>query len=100
MDVLDRILKLRNDRGWTEYRLSEESGIAQSTISSWYKKGMNPTIASLESICAAFGITLSQFFAEGESSVVLTPEQKEMLSKWSGLTDEQKEALFSLIKSM
>ncbi|HCG33115.1 MAG TPA: transcriptional regulator, partial [Ruminococcaceae bacterium] len=33
----------REARGWTEYQLAERSGLPQSTISSWYKKGMTPS---------------------------------------------------------
>jgi len=38
MDILERILQLREEKGWSEYKLSVESGIPQSTISSWFRK--------------------------------------------------------------
>lgn len=66
MDILKRIVDLRTERNWTEYQLAERSGLTQSTISSWYRKNMLPTIPSLSKICDAFGITLSQFFLEDE----------------------------------
>ena len=78
-DILGIIKTQREVRGWSEYQLAERSGLPQSTISSWYKKDMTPSFASLEKICDAFGITLSQFFADGEESVVLTPSQRKML---------------------
>lgn len=93
MDVLDKILQLRKSRNWTEYRLAEESGVPQSTISSWYSKGIIPSISSLEKICKAFGITMSHFFATGLEYVELTPQQKELLEKWDALNDKQKESL-------
>ena len=65
-DLLSIITANREERGWTEYQLAERSGLPQSTISSWYRKHLVPTIPSLEKICAAFGITLSQLFSEGE----------------------------------
>ena len=43
MDVLNRILELRGEKGWSEYRLSVESGIPQSTISSWFRKKAQPS---------------------------------------------------------
>ena len=100
MNILDRILKLRERKGWTEYRLSEESKLAQSTISSWYSKNMTPSISSLEKICEAFGITLSQFFANEKSFLELTDEQSEMLEEWNMLSLEQKKAVFNLLKTM
>ena len=59
-DILAIITKHREDRGWTEYQLSERSGLPQSTISSWYRKHMIPTVPSLQKICQAFGITLGK----------------------------------------
>lgn len=80
-DVLGLIRKNREARGWTEYQLAERSGLPQSTISSWYQKGMTPSFSSLEKICDAFGLTLSQFFADGEALLALTPGQRGMLGK-------------------
>ena len=65
-DILSMIRQNREARGWTEYQLAERLGLPQSTISSWYKKGMTPSFSSLEKICDAFGLTLSQFFADGQ----------------------------------
>lgn len=64
--VLETITKYRLAHRWTEYELSVRSGLPQSTISSWYRKEMTPSISSLEKICAAFDLTLAQFFAEEE----------------------------------
>ena len=44
MDILDKITQFRMERNWTEYQLAEKSGLTQSTISSWYRKHMLPTI--------------------------------------------------------
>jgi len=99
-DILATITKYREERGWSEYQLSERSGLPQSTISSWYRKNMIPTVLSLEKICKAFGITLSQLFAEEDSVVSLTASQKVLLERWSRLSKEQQEAVFMLIDKM
>ncbi|MBR1430135.1 helix-turn-helix transcriptional regulator [Ruminococcus sp.] len=100
MDVLAKITKYRKDRDWTEYELAERSGLPQSTISSWYRKNMMPTIPSLEKICAAFGITLSQLFADGDAAVMLTKEQTDLLDRWSRLSEDQQNVVFQLIDKM
>lgn len=100
MDVLQRIFELRSERGWTEYRLSVESGIPQSTISSWYKKNILPSLPSLERICAAYNINLSQFFSDESDAVMLTPEQKELLENWNRLDEQQQNNILNLIKSI
>lgn len=99
-DILSVITAYREERGWTEYQLAERSGLPQSTISSWYRKDMIPTIPSLEKICAAFGITLSQLFAEEDTPVSLTDSQKQLLERWSRLSEDQKAIIFALIDKM
>lgn len=99
-NILETITKYRLERGWTEYQLAERSGLPQSTISSWYRKDMVPSVPSLEKICNAFGITLSQLFAEDNAPVTLTHSQKILLEKWSKLNKEQQDILFELIDKM
>lgn len=99
-DILATITEYREDRGWTEYQLAEHSGLPQSTISSWYRKNMVPTIPSLEKICTAFGITLSQLFAEGNAPVSLTKSQQKLLERWARLSEDQQTIVFALIDKM
>lgn len=99
-DILSTITAYRQARGWTEYQLAERSGLPQSTISSWYRKNMIPSIPSLQKICAAFGITLSQLFAGEETPVSLTAPQKKLLERWSRLNSEQQSIIFQLIDNM
>lgn len=83
-------------RGWSEYRLAKESGVPQSTISNIFNRNYQPSIASLEIICKAFGITLAQFFADG-NFVELTDEQNEFFQRWAALKPEQKRLIDDLI---
>ena len=99
-DILSVITEYRVDRGWSEYQLAERSGLPQSTISSWYRKNMIPTLPSLEKICTAFGITLSQLLAEGNSPVSLTESQQKLLDRWTRLSKEQQAVVFALIDKM
>ncbi len=98
--ILEKITRLRMERDWSEYDLAKKSGITQSTISTWYRRNQNPTIHSLEKICIGFGITLSQFFAEGNDLIALTPKQKEMLDQWSSLNETQQNLFLELFKSI
>lgn len=98
MNTLERIRQLLRERGWTVYKLSKVSGVSQSTLSNMFNRNNDPSISTLEDICGAFGITLSQFFANEGELVALNKEQAEMLEKWSTLTSEQKNALLKLLK--
>ena len=55
-DILGRIEQERLARGWSEYALAENSGLTQSTISTWRRRNLQPNIASIEKICSGFGI--------------------------------------------
>ena len=78
-DILTIITWYREKRSWT------------------YQKNMVPTIPYPEKICGAFGITLSQLFAERETSVTLTKTQKELLERWVGLNREQQADLLGFM---
>lgn len=99
-DVLGKIIRLRLERGWSEYDLAKHSGLPQSTISTWYRKNQTPTIQSLSKLCKGLGITLSQFFADGGDAMSLTSEQKEMLDNWSTITPQQQQLFMDLIKNV
>ena len=88
-DILSAITQYRLERGWSEYQLAEHSGLPQTTISSWYRKNALPSIPSLEKICNAFDITISQLIAEDDDPITLTPAQKKLLESWSKLSKEQ-----------
>ena len=99
VDILERILKERKKRNWSEYQLAQNSGITQSTISTWYRKHMQPSISSLEKICSGFGITLSEFFSDSEA-VELSSEQIEILKRWDSLDKSQKAVVLDLLDVM
>ena len=96
-DVLEKITSLREERGWTTYRLSKLSGIPQSTISTWYRKNLMPPIDKLEIICQTFGLTLAEFFNDTDVLVSMTEEEKNMLSQWNLLTPAQRAAVINII---
>lgn len=100
IDVIKKIDHLLEERGWSDYRLSAESGLSTSTIANMRRRNTVPSISTLETICQAFGITLSQFFQEENNLVELTSEQKEFFDNWVTLTASQKKLFFDLIKEL
>lgn len=99
MDTHKRLRQLMNERGWTEYRLSKQCGLSQSTLANMFKRNTQPSISTLEAICGGFGITLSQFFADGDM-VEMTPDIKELFDLWVSLTAEQKNAVMQMIRTL
>ncbi len=99
MDTHARLRQLLQERGWTEYKLSKQCGLAQSTIGNIFRRNTIPSIETLETICKGFGITLSQFFAEADM-VELTPDMKELFDCWVWLKPAQKTAAIQMLKAM
>lgn len=102
MNSLDRIKQLMEERDWTKYKLAQQCKMPLSTISNMFRRSTSPTVATIESICAAFGITMSQFFdVDNNTTIVhLTEEQKQMFNKWAHLTADQKELFFGFVENM
>jgi len=100
MDVLEHIKKLRDMRGWSNYRLAKEAGVSENVLNNLFRRNNLPTIPTLESICTGFGITLSQFFAEDGETIKLSDGQREMLQTWDTLSQEQKESLLDFLKKI
>ena len=99
MDTHERLRQLLNERGWSEYKLAKRCGLSESTVANIFRRNTVPSIATLETLCSGFGITMSQFFAEGDM-VEITPELKELFDNWVNLTPEQKKAANQMLKAM
>ena len=97
VDTHARIRQLMQERGWTEYRLAKESGLSQSTIANLFSRNTVPSISTLESICNGLGITLGQFFSDG-NLVELSAEQKEFFDLWASLTVDEKDLVERIVK--
>lgn len=98
MDVIKHLRELQTEYGLTDYKIAKAAGLSSGTVSNILKRNTYPRIDTLENICKAFGLTLSQFFAEGEL-VELTPELRELIENWVKLSDEKKTAILQLIKA-
>ena len=99
MDATERIKELLKQRGWTAYKLSKQSGLAESTVNNILKRNTVPSVTTLESICGGFGMTMAQFFAEGEL-IEVTPDVSELVRYYAVLSSEQKELARELLKKM
>ena len=79
--------------------MSELSGLSHTTLANVFKRNTVPSISTLQAICNGFGITLSQFFAEGDM-VEMTPELKQLFEGWVNLNPKQKAAVLQMIEAM
>jgi len=100
MNILEHIKELCKKQGWTVYKLADEAGITQSTITNMFYRKTLPSITTLTSICNAFGITLSQFFNETNSTEILSQEEETLILKYRQLTKKDKKIVNVLITEM
>lgn len=97
MDLIARINALLEQRGWSKYRLAKEDNLSQTTISSMINRGNNPTVATIESCCKAFGITLTEFFDVDSQDKEFTLEERRLISDWRKLSPEAKSVVQQMI---
>ena len=101
INIIKRIDGLRKERGWSIYRLSIKTGLTQQAIHAWYdtKKPTMPSIATLDIVCSAFGITLMDFFME-KNFIEVTPPLKKLYDSWRALSKKEQSAIELLINTM
>ena len=89
--ILQKIEKLRKERGWSVSHLTAETGLSDNTIYKWltYKVKSYPTVEALQAVCEVFGITIAQLFVKDEFEGSLI-EEREILGLYNNLTPEEK----------
>ncbi|MBQ9782579.1 MAG: helix-turn-helix domain-containing protein [Clostridia bacterium] len=97
MNIIEKIEKLKQERGWTDYELAQQSMITQSTIASIKSRKSPPKIDTLQALCNAFGITLAQFFLEDEQIEILSEQEKILLENFRHLPYAKQKALLDLL---
>lgn len=97
MDVIERIEELRILRGWTINRMATEAMIPPSSLASMYERHTPPKIDTLKNLCDAFGITLSQFFSDGENTEIVSKDEKLLLELYRALSTDKQRALFTIL---
>lgn len=98
MEILERINYLRNKRGWSIYKLSEESGITQSTLANMFSRQTLPSLSTLKQLCDAFGITLSQFFEDETNE--FSDDEFLIISQYRKLSSNEKDIIKKLLESI
>lgn len=100
MDVKEKIAKLRKERGWTLGKLAHEAGISTSAVYNWYNdKNYTPGRDAIEDVCAAFGITQSEFWADVEVDK-LTDKEMKLLESFRNMSAKKQEAVINIMQEL
>lgn len=100
MTILEKIDRLRKERGWSINNLAMEAGLTQSTLNNLYARNAEPKISTLRAICGAFGITLADFFADDFENDNKQWLDGQLSYKISQLSETQKKALLTFLCSV
>ena len=88
--LLAKIEELMKQRGYSRYRLSQLSGIKQSTLTTMFNKRSTVSIDTLTKISKAFGMKCSEFLSLVED----TPEEHTAkdfpVCEWEALNKDRK----------
>lgn len=98
--VLSQIRTLCQKNNYSFYKLSKESGVPLSTISSLYAKNQFPSIPTLQKICFALHTTISDFFQFEKSPEYISEEHKILINKYNSLNTVQKHFLDAYLEGL
>ena len=100
--IPERMNELCERKKISRYQLSAMTGISQSALSSIVKKKTIPTLITLNKICKGLGISLSEFFENGERrrSGNISEDQREVLDLWDTLTKEEQRFIKISMRSL
>lgn len=80
-------------KGCTPYKLVKDTGVSSSTVSGFIKGKTKPRIDTLLILCNLLGITMTEFFEEGETVAQMTKEEEELLKIYRVLPKDKRERL-------
>lgn len=60
---------LRDEKGITDYRVADETGITKSTFSDWKTGRSSPKIEKLKKLADYFGVSIEYFLEEAVREV-------------------------------
>ena len=98
MNIVEKIDKIRIQKGWSFYKLAQESGLTQQTFTKWISGKAIPTLPALEAICKAYDMSLANLFAENQMTE-LTDDTKYVFENWNYLSNKEKESIKSIIEN-
>lgn len=102
MTVGEYIFALMKDRGLSQKEFARQTGIAESTVSDWKRKGLNPGADKLPAICRVLNISADTLLGM-ETPIpdhVLSPDQNLLLETYRQLPPDLKKRLIAYLTQL
>lgn len=91
MEIIERILKIMEEKNIKITDLSNELGINQSVVSAWKARKTNPPLKFAHQICNVLNVSPSYLLTGKEDTTyIFTEEQIDLINKYELLSDKNK----------
>ena len=80
MLISERIYKYMEEKKISQIEFSRRTGITQSTVSDWRRKGTNPSADKIMIICEVLGITPYELLLDTDNKKSIKTAQNYLLS--------------------
>lgn len=111
MQIGERVYKYLEEKGMSQAEFVSKTGISQSTVSDWKRKGNNPSADKIMIICEALGVSPYQLLtgSEGKSNsrkqvdyVAVDKDSKEymLIETYQELSNNAKEELEEFMENL
>ena len=106
--ISGRIFELLKERNMSQKEFAQKTGIAESTISDWKRKGTNPSADKILKICEVLKVTPYELLGENETERNAgNPEmsagnetEKIILEGFRNLSDRKKERILGYLAAL
>ena len=96
--LLAKIEDLMKQRGYSRYRLSQLSGIKQSTLTTMFNKRSTVSIDTFNKISQAFGMKCSEFLSLVEDDPEANTAKDFPVCEWEALNKDRKHVVVLMMR--
>ena len=103
MDISERIINRMKEIGLSQKEFSRLSGIPESTISDWKKKGNTPKSEKLLEICDILGMSIYELLGRGDFAApdyVLTSQEKTIIESFRSADGDTRNRIMSYFEGV
>ncbi|MBQ8667665.1 MAG: helix-turn-helix transcriptional regulator [Lachnospiraceae bacterium] len=97
MRIWEKIFDLIRERGMTQKEFSGRTGIAESTISDWKRKGLNPSADKLPAICHALGVSVDELLGQDAHDYNIDGDIEILVEKYRNLDPDMRAHLVAYL---
>ena len=105
-----RVCEILKERGITQKQFSKMTGIAESTISDWKRKGFNPSADKIGIICGALNITLDELNGNAKGrlksvsgadfSFAISEDERSLIEIYRESDDAQRARILAYVRNL